>query len=108
MEEKTKRERYAPVRIMKYTEIDQSAKTEMKEVTLKMREACAGERRERSRHESARPPSNPRAGRRFIKAKTMDAAVNNSVSNGSEIAVANRAVNMFASGPERVRIDSFT
>jgi hypothetical protein len=93
---------------MKYTETDQSAKTERNDVALKKREVRAGDRRHRIRHEIALPPSKPRAGSRLMKANNSDAAMNKRVSKEREIIVTRRAEHTFARGPESASIASLT
>ena len=81
-DEKTKSERYDPVRIIKYTDADQRRNTEKKDVNDINRDTARGEKRVKRMQESTRPPSKPLAGRRFIKAKNKEAIINNLQSKG--------------------------
>ena len=107
-EEKMKSDRYAPVLIMKYTDADQSKNTDISEVKETILTVVCGEKRDKRKQEKARPPSNPRAGRRLIKANKKEDAAKSRQSNLGKNADVNIALKRFANGPERHRMASLT
>ena len=105
--EKTNRERYEPVLIMKYTETVQRRKIHTNDKTSETFLTALGDMISKSKQLSALPPSKPLAGIRFAEAKTHEEMINRLQSKSGRMINIAKADKMLAKGPANASAASF-